>query len=147
MRPLQPLQQVRTLTKAEKEAERHLVVRLLRDVKKFGRAGTTLSIATGEARSFIPDSYVPVARGTMRNKWFPQRMADYVPAAQVKQLKAQGVVIERDPLFGVQEPLKEVEENDEDAKAMFRPSDYVRPVEIEMLSVRLVRMLPQHAAD
>jgi hypothetical protein len=34
-------QQIRTISKAAKEAERNIVVKLLKDVPKFGRAGTT----------------------------------------------------------------------------------------------------------
>jgi hypothetical protein len=36
-----PHQQTRTISKAAKEAERNIVVKLLKDVPKFGRAGAT----------------------------------------------------------------------------------------------------------
>ncbi|KAF2730815.1 hypothetical protein EJ04DRAFT_444328 [Polyplosphaeria fusca] len=118
-----PLQQVRTKTKtaktkAAKEAERNIVVKLRKDVRKFGRAG----------------SLVPVNPSTMRNRWFPKRVADYVPFMQLKQLKAEGAAMERDFDFGVEVPLEEVvEEEDAYAEQHVRPQ-YVRPVEIELLS-------------
>jgi len=67
----------------------------------------------------------------MRNRWFPARIADYVPALQLKQLKAQQVDIARDFTFGVKMPLEEVEETD-DSQPM---KPFVRPIEIEMLTV------------
>lgn len=70
----------------------------------------------------------------MRNKWFPARAADYVPALQLKQLKAQDVDMTRDATFGVKVTLEEPEE-DTDALQQQR-QHYVRPIEIELLSVR-----------
>ncbi|KAF2111614.1 hypothetical protein BDV96DRAFT_173293 [Lophiotrema nucula] len=111
-----PLQQLRMKTKAAKEAERNIVVKLIKDVPKYGRAG----------------SYIPLNPATMRNQWFPRRFADYVPFLQLRQLKAQGVDMERDFEFGVVRPLEEVEEDEEEV--IRRPKHYVRPVEIELLS-------------
>jgi hypothetical protein len=37
-------QQVRNKSKAAKEAERNIVVKLLQDVPRFGRAGTTIMV-------------------------------------------------------------------------------------------------------
>lgn len=63
------------------------------------------------------------------------RVADYVPVMRVKQLKAQDVNLERDMNFGVREALEEVEEDPEVAQ---KPrQNYVRPIEIEQLSVSL----------
>lgn len=67
----------------------------------------------------------------MRNKWFPARVADYVPALQLKQLKAQDVDMTRDATFGVKVALEEVE----DMEALQPKPRYVRPIEIELLSV------------
>jgi hypothetical protein len=39
---LGPLQQVRSKSKAAKEADRLVIVKLLQDVPKFGRAGTSM---------------------------------------------------------------------------------------------------------
>lgn len=70
----------------------------------------------------------------MRNKWFPARVADYVPALQLKQLKAQDVDMNRDATFGVKVTLEEAEE---DESTLQQPKQhYVRPIEIELLSVR-----------
>ncbi|KAF2200702.1 hypothetical protein GQ43DRAFT_395835 [Delitschia confertaspora ATCC 74209] len=112
-RPLEQ-QRVRNISKAARKAEDSIVVKLIQDVRKFGRKG----------------SYVPVTPALMRNKWLPMRLANYVPQAEVKQLKAQGTIIQRDFEFGVKRPLVEVETQEEDVE----PTHYVRPVEIEFLS-------------
>ncbi|KAF9697123.1 hypothetical protein EKO04_004589 [Ascochyta lentis] len=108
-------QHIRALSKAAKEAERNIVVKLLKDVPRYGRAG----------------AYIPLNPATMRNRWFPARVADYVPFKQLKLLKAQDVDMARDTSFGVRLSLEEVEE-DEDLSAPRKP--YVRPIEIEVLS-------------
>lgn len=70
----------------------------------------------------------------MRNRWFPARVADYVPFQQLKVLKSQEVDMQRDVSFGVRVNLEEAEEDSEDFLAPRKP--YVRPIEIELLSVR-----------
>jgi hypothetical protein len=70
----------------------------------------------------------------MRNRWFPARVADYVPATQLKQLKARELDFSRDFTFGVRVNLEEAEEDDEN---LITPRRYVRPIEIDVLSVRL----------
>jgi hypothetical protein len=80
---------------------------------------------------------VPLNPSLMRNKWFPSRVADYVPAVQLKQLKLQDIDMSRDALFGVRAPLEEMEEN-EDVVAYTR---HVRPIEIDVLSVCLNSLL------
>lgn len=68
----------------------------------------------------------------MRNRWFPARVADYVPFRQLKLLKAQDVVMQRDSTFGVRVALEEVDEEE----ALLTPrKPYVRPIEIDVLSV------------
>jgi hypothetical protein len=69
----------------------------------------------------------------MRNRWFPSRIADYIPAIQLKQLKAQGVEMARDFGFGVQAPLEEMEDHESESPKSSKP--YVRPIELELLSV------------
>lgn len=69
----------------------------------------------------------------MRNRWFPARIADYVPATQLKQLKAQDVDMARDVTFGVRLNLEEA--NEEESNLMQQPKYFVRPIEIEVLSV------------
>lgn len=59
------------------------------------------------------------------------RLADYVPAVQLKQLKAEGVPIGRDPEFGVVRNLQE----EPDAEAEGERRHYVRPVEVKYLTV------------
>ncbi|EDU51232.1 ribosomal protein l9 rnase h1 [Pyrenophora tritici-repentis] len=109
-------QQTRNISKKAKEAERNIIVKLLKDVPRFGRAG----------------SYVPLNPSLMRNRWFPARVADYVPATQLKQLKAQDADMARDFAFGVRANLEEVEEEEEDH--MGQRKQYVRPIEIAVLS-------------
>ncbi|KAL1610336.1 hypothetical protein SLS60_002002 [Paraconiothyrium brasiliense] len=68
----------------------------------------------------------------MRNKWFPARVANYVPVLQLKQLKAQDVDMARDATFGVKVALEEIED---DVEAAPKPKQhYVRPIELELLS-------------
>jgi hypothetical protein len=74
----------------------------------------------------------------MRNKWFPARVADYVPAVQLKQLKLQDIDISRDASFGVRAPLEEIEENEE----VVAYTRHVRPIEIDVLSVCLNSLPP-----
>jgi len=76
-------------------------------------------------------SFIPVAPALMRNRWLPMRIADYVPEAEVKKLKADNVPIQRDFEFGVVKPLLETEAPKEEVQE----AHYVRPVEIELLSV------------
>jgi hypothetical protein len=76
---------------------------------------------------------VPLNPSLMRNRWFPARVADYVPAVQLKQLKLQDLDMSRDVSFGVRANLEEAEE-DEDVVAYTR---HVRPIEIDVLSVCL----------
>ncbi|KAI4700768.1 hypothetical protein J4E81_003732 [Alternaria sp. BMP 2799] len=109
-------QQTRSISKKAKEAERNIIVKLLKDVPRFGRAG----------------SYVPLNPSLMRNRWFPARVADYVPATQMKQLKAQDVDMARDFTYGVRLNLEEVEEEEDDFAK--QPKHYVRPIEINVLS-------------
>jgi hypothetical protein len=63
------------------------------------------------------------------------RLADYVPFMQLKKLKADGVPMTRDFEFGVQQPLQEVDEDDL-GELQQKPKHYVRPIEIDVLSVR-----------
>ncbi|KAL1799904.1 hypothetical protein ACET3X_000246 [Alternaria dauci] len=109
-------QQTRNISKKAKEAERNIVVKLLKDVPRFGRAG----------------SYVPLNPSLMRNRWFPARIADYVPATQMKQLKARDADMGRDFSYGVRLNLEEADEETDDL--MERPKHYVRPIEIDVLS-------------
>lgn len=67
----------------------------------------------------------------MRNKWFPGRVADYVPAVQLKQLKARDLDLSRDVTFGVRVVLEEVEEKEQ----VIAHTRRVRPIEIDVLSV------------
>jgi len=80
----------------------------------------------------------------MRNRWFPARVADYVPAIQLKQLKAQDLDLSRDFSYGVRANLEEAEEDEEDLMA---PRRYVRPIEIDVLSVCLSATLQEDSAD
>lgn len=70
----------------------------------------------------------------MRNRWFPARIADYVPIAQLKQLQAHDVDMARDATFGVRLNLEEAADDDDGPAT--QPKRYVRPIEIDVLSVR-----------
>jgi len=80
----------------------------------------------------------------MRNRWFPQRLADYVPVTQLKQLKAEGVSIGRDTEFGVVRPLQE--DLDVDSELETQRKHYVRPVEVNFLSVCPRIRLPERTS-
>lgn len=114
-------QPARSLSKKAKEDERNVMVQLIKDMPTYGRAG----------------AYVPINPSLMRNRWFPARVANYVPVAQLKQLKASQVEMTRDVSFGVRAPLEEKEEEADEAVA---PKHQVRPIEIEVLS-------PQRSMD
>ncbi|KAI9698618.1 MAG: hypothetical protein M1820_007417 [Bogoriella megaspora] len=58
-------------------------VRLTRDLKGYGRAG----------------SIVPISSGRMRNDWYPRGVADYLTQTETKDLKLKNVPIERDYAF------------------------------------------------
>jgi hypothetical protein len=83
-------------------------------------------------------AYVPLNPSLMRNRWFPARVANYVPAIQLKQLKAQDLDLSRDFTYGVRANLEEAEEEQDD---LIAPRRYVRPIEIDVLSVCLTSIL------
>ncbi|EKG20247.1 Ribosomal protein L9/RNase H1 [Macrophomina phaseolina MS6] len=82
-----PFQQQLRGKKQASKLPQTIPVRLLKDVKGFGRKG----------------SLVPVAPGQMRNEWFPSRTADYVTPMQLREIKANDVSIERDHTFGMEQ--------------------------------------------
>ncbi|KAI9704401.1 MAG: hypothetical protein M1836_007264 [Candelina mexicana] len=61
----------------------NIKVRLLKDVSGYGRQG----------------AIVPVAAGLMRNKWYSERLAEYMTVTHLKSLNLQGVSVERDSTF------------------------------------------------
>ncbi|KAK4495922.1 hypothetical protein PRZ48_013190 [Zasmidium cellare] len=83
-------QQVRGKKKMAK-SDGNVPVRLLKDLTGFGKQG----------------SIIPVPRGEMRNKFFPQRIAEYVPLSELRHLRANSVTIERDYVYGRDEPVQE----------------------------------------
>ncbi|KAL8679475.1 MAG: hypothetical protein Q9186_004251 [Xanthomendoza sp. 1 TL-2023] len=67
----------------------HIVnVRLLEDVRGYGRKG----------------SIIPIAPGRMRNIYYPQRKAEYVTTAQMRTTNQKDILVERDYSFGVPQP-------------------------------------------
>lgn len=86
---------------------------------------------------------MPLNPSLMRNRWFPARVADYVPATQLKQLKAQELDLSRDFTYGVRLNLEEAEEEDVD----IAPRRQVRPIEISVLSVRLISASDDYGTD
>ncbi|KAI4086505.1 MAG: hypothetical protein LQ339_009032 [Xanthoria mediterranea] len=64
----------------------HIVnVRLLEDIRGYGRKG----------------SIIPIAPGRMRNIYYPQRKAEYVTKAQMQTTNQKDVMAERDFSFGL----------------------------------------------
>jgi hypothetical protein len=128
-------QQVRCKSKAAKEAERDIIVKLLKDTPRYGRAGIMIRAPDHWLNAKLgAGTYVPLNPGKMRNKWFPKRLADYVPISQLKQLKADGASIGRDTEFGIQISLQEEEVEPE---LIQQHKNKVRPVELNLLTVCL----------
>jgi ribosomal protein L9 len=75
---------------------------------------------------------IPVPVGYMRNRFFPRRIAEYVSALELRQLKAQDITLERDHAFRV------VKASDEKkAKSSVIESPHFKPRSVaELLSVR-----------
>ncbi|KAI4166137.1 MAG: hypothetical protein LQ342_000023 [Letrouitia transgressa] len=73
-------------------------IRLLEDLKGFGRKG----------------AIIPVAAGRMRNIFYPQQKAEYITQVELRALKKKDVVIERDFKFGIeQESAASAEDREE----------------------------------
>ncbi|KAI9717322.1 MAG: hypothetical protein M1812_004849 [Candelaria pacifica] len=75
-------QQIRGKKKTARSTS-DIKVRLLEDVPAYGRQG----------------AIIPVAAGRMRNKWYPERKAEYMTDAQLKSLNMQNAMVERDSTF------------------------------------------------
>ncbi|KAL8649665.1 MAG: hypothetical protein Q9210_004270 [Variospora velana] len=76
-------------------------VRLLEDIRGYGRKG----------------SIIPIAPGRMRNIYFPQRKAEYVTSAQIRSMGGQkDMVIERDFGFGIETPGQQKPPGDDSQK-------------------------------
>ncbi|KAK7710431.1 hypothetical protein SLS57_008395 [Botryosphaeria dothidea] len=84
-----PFQQQLRGKKQASKLPQTIPVRLLKDVKGFGRKAPSGTL-------------VPVSSGQMRNEWFPSRTADYITPAQLREIKAKDVSIERDHTFGIE---------------------------------------------
>ncbi|GAB7363580.1 hypothetical protein MBLNU230_g4151t1 [Neophaeotheca triangularis] len=103
-------------------------VRLLRDVKAFGKKG----------------SIVPIAIGNMRNSWFPRRIAEYVTVPELRQLRLKNTSMERDFEFGTMDLAKSSSKDPtipSDIKGMSTSEirdatskEMKKPLEIEKLS-------------
>ncbi|TID24842.1 putative prephenate dehydrogenase [NADP(+)] [Venturia nashicola] len=69
-----------------KDKDKSISVQLLKPKAGYGKAGR----------------YVPVARGVMRNIWFPSKIARYAVDDELKAIKDGKIVVERDYEFEVQ---------------------------------------------
>jgi len=63
-------------------------VRLLTDVRRYGRQGSIIQITPGR----------------MRNDFFPKRWAEYMTKAQLRELGIEHAMLERDSTFGIGKP-------------------------------------------
>ncbi|MCJ1431431.1 hypothetical protein MMC27_000784 [Xylographa pallens] len=93
-----PLSPFRTQVRGKKKIRlpTTINVKLLRDVRGYGRRG----------------SIVPVAPGRMRNIWYPSKRAEYMTDAQLKTMP--DVVIERDFTFGMEQSTEDQANGQED---------------------------------
>ncbi|KAI4118536.1 MAG: hypothetical protein LQ345_001421 [Seirophora villosa] len=95
-------------------------VRLLEDIRGYGRKG----------------SIIPIAPGRMRNIYFPQRKAEYVTAAQIRAMGGpKELNIERDFGFGIETPAQQQEQPGDDS---------VTP---ETVNVRVDLLTPQRTSE
>lgn len=75
-------------------------VRLLRDIRGFGRQGRHWKPL--KDRSQLKNTIgaiIPVAPGRMRNVWYPQGKAEYVTNTQLRGMNMRELVVERDFTF------------------------------------------------
>ncbi|KAI9832935.1 MAG: hypothetical protein M1819_003965 [Sarea resinae] len=93
-------------------------VRLLQDVTRYGRQG----------------AIVPIAAGRMRNRWYPEGMAEYVTEAQLKHLQSQEVPMERDFNFRPGEALQKAKVEIEAAAQVKPRVKTVAEMDIEILT-------------
>lgn len=59
-------------------------------------------------------SIVPISMGRMRNEWFPQHIAEYVPQLEVRKLRLSNTAMERDVEFGVTDIAAQVSKANKD---------------------------------
>ncbi|KAL9632761.1 MAG: hypothetical protein Q9204_003655 [Flavoplaca sp. TL-2023a] len=78
-------------------------VRLLEDIRGYGRKG----------------SIIPIAPGRMRNIYYPQRKAEYVTQAQLRTTSQRDVLTERDFAFGIPQPESESQPVEQRAEKTF----------------------------
>ncbi len=89
----------------------------------------------------ISGALVPIARGQMRNRWFPFGIAEYVTAPELKTLRLRNVPMERDFQFGAEKLAKgkkgttpEPEVDVMDVEEIVNASAFQKKVEVEKLS-------------
>lgn len=124
-------------------------VRLLKDVKTFGKKGKEnhpypLAPTAPNTYNKPSGSIVPITSGNMRNSWFPRRIAEYVTLPELRQLRLKNTSMERDFEFGVTELAKSGSKDPtipSDIKGMSTAqireatsTQLKRPLEIEKLS-------------
>jgi len=105
-------QQIRGKKKVAKATT--IKVKLLRNIAGFGKKG----------------SIVPVPPGTMRNTWFPNKMAEYMTLAKLKELG--DVVVERDPTFGSRQEKELAKAKKEAEKERARKTQEMASLPIEL---------------
>lgn len=80
-------------------------------------------------------SIVPMVPGRMRNQLYPKQLAAYVTKTEIRELQKQGITIERDASFRIEEaeeeefPVKAEEHSTVGSKS-------IADVKLELLSVR-----------
>ncbi|KUI60452.1 hypothetical protein VP1G_07641 [Cytospora mali] len=86
------LTQVRGKKTSGRPKDAGVVVRLLKDIKGFGKEGAIFR----------------TERGRMRNMWYPTKKAEYMTTARLQQLGLSKTDIgERDPMYGMQVEMEE----------------------------------------
>lgn len=89
---------------------------------------------------FTTGAIVSIAPGRMRNEWFPQRIADYVPKTELRSVDGVKPTFRRDRTFGriKEEPAEKMKE-EEEAEEEDEEEEVVvgRVVKPKVLSVRV----------
>lgn len=90
-------------------------VRLLQDLPGYGPKGIiSQQVYEFNWLTLIKGTIVPLPTGRMRNSFYPQRKADYIPYQERNSLKKSGFVPQRDASYRI--PGTEEDEEDEGAE-------------------------------
>ncbi|KAI9716068.1 MAG: hypothetical protein M1828_000479 [Chrysothrix sp. TS-e1954] len=106
--------------KKTSKAPLSISVKLRKDFPGYGRTGTI----------------VPVPFGSMRNYFYPEGIADYIPAPVIRRLKRDNTLVERDRLFGmakVESNMPELESSPAEPEAVRKIKERIPKLDLNVL--------------